>query len=379
MDKVNENERKKKFLDILDGMKLHMDDGKGGVEEIGIPIEYFAEHEIIEEAIKNCVFKYNKYRDRMNKYKLEKTQLKSFKILKSEQGNSCIEFEFEAIGNKEPFKITITPDKTNNFSLKISVKMFLKEIDRVLKNRELEADEELNKRLQSHEISRSEWVRLKTELMSSFPATAEEYMEGKAEELKRYHEHITDRPEYQDIFRDDKLVVDMAKDTFDERTPRDRHHGVKVNEQLDFEHNIDPFLRQFTTKKCISISSRENPEEEVYRGYIFDEAENDGVIIVLEPTDCAKTTFVTFERNENIQILEELLSESDKNMNAYEYIIAGVMGKTWREKVADPKIVCKYHGKESTYKKNLEYLITGNRNLDITHFVRNERRELLER
>jgi len=372
-------DREKNFLDLLENMKLYMDDEKGGVEEVAIPIEYFAQHEVIEDAVKNCILKYNKYNYRMNAEKLEQLKLENFEVLQNKDGNNYLEFQYSAKEGEEPYRVDVTGDRVDGFALKISVDKFLQEIDLVLQQREVEADEELNRKLQSKEISRSEWIKLKTELLSDFPQTAEEYMEQSVGEFKRYYEHITDRPEYKQIFADSRMSTLIAKDTMNKpRLVSGRGSMERVSEIMPFSER-DEFLRSFTSKKSIRISDQENPDEEVYRGYIIDEEKEDGKIIVLEPIDGERTTFITFKKNEDINALEVLLRENDEDRSAYEYIISNVLSKTRSEKAHDDKIVSKYHVSGETYKKNLEFMITGNKDLGITYVVKNERREMLER
>ena len=140
----------------------------------------------------------------------------------------------------------------------------------------------------------------------------------------------------------------------------------------------DEFLRKFTSKKSIRISDQDNPNEEIYRGYIIDEEKEDGKIIVLEPIEGDMTTFVTFKKNEDINALNELLMEQNDDRNAYECIIAEVLAKTKHEKANEDKIVSKYHVAGETYKRNMEYMITGDKDLGVIQAIKSERREMLE-
>ena len=349
------------FLEILNGMKLYMADGDYGVEEVNIPIEYFVNHEIIDEAVRNLILRFNK-NPRMNKYKLNKSELKGFKVKNNQDGNVYLEIEY-AEADEEPFIVQICDgyiDEKVGFKLKID--SFLREIDEILNKIFIDENMRISEQLKRGEITREEWAEKTIQLAAATPVTAEQYMSQQAEGLRAYHEYITDFPEYKEIFEEKKIVVHIAEDSVGKRRiPSGRAAKDRVNEVIDFETR-KKFLEKFAKGKSFSIIGDEE-QEEVYKGYIIESEQEDGVIIVMEPIDGERTTFITFESNEDLQARRELLSEMGEELTPEADIVRDVLGKTRNEKNNDPKIISKYHVAQEVYERNLAYLITGDEEL----------------
>lgn len=344
------------FLEILDGMKLYMADGDYAVEEVKIPIEYFINHEIIEEAIRNAIVKGDKTKQWTHD-KLSTYELKGFKLKNNSNNRTFLELEYKD-EKGEILIAQVCDDRVDETGFKIRVYSFLREIDEILNKIFIDENLRITQQFQRGEITRAEWAEKTIQLGAATPRTAEQYMLQQAENLKEYHEYITDFPEYKELFNEKQIVVHIAEDSIGRiRFPSGREAKDRVNEVIDFETRRK-FLDRFAKGKSFSVIGDEQGEE-VYKAFVIECKKEDGVIIVMEPIDGERTTFVTFESNNDLEARRELLNEFGEKRTPEQDIVKDVLGKTKSEKNRDPKIISKYHVAQEVYERNLAYLITG--------------------
>lgn len=349
------------FLEILNGMKLYMSNGDFDVEEVDIPIEYFVNHQIIDDAVRNLIIKYDKNR-KLNFDDLDK--LVGFKI--KNNGNNRVYLEMEyAVENGNPIKVYVCDDYVEEHGFIVKVKSFLREIDELLNKIFAAESSRIAEQLAQGEISRDEWVENTIKLAASSPRTAEQYMYHQAESLKAYHQYITDFPEYQEILGEEKLVTSIAQETniiSDVRMPSGRYAKDRVSELIPFEKR-EEFLSRFTNRRRIAIKDQKNPEDIIYKGFVVEREEENGVIIVIEPVAATKTSFIVFESNEKLAKRREKIEEKKLGRSVYADLVDEVLAMTKTEKSKDPRIISKYHIEEDLYRRQVQYLITNEEEL----------------
>lgn len=374
------------LLDTFNGdEKLYMENEDAELEEVNMPLEYFTESALISTAVVKLIRKYGKDSFIASR----PVKVMGFKISKDDNGKPYLEFEcleqceerapeesdmeykekltqYERKLNKgiiRPYKVLITESVVNEKGLKIKAENFIKEIDKLLDDKILEESEKINAQLKGHEITREEWLEKMADMRSKIPASALEYMKDKMEQVKKYREYITSFDEYQEMLGPETMITHIAQEaglSHSRRYPIDREPMHKA-EEVPFSER-EEFMKSFKPEKVIEISTKKG-EAPVYKAYVFNDEKEDGKVIVLEPIDGDKTTFVTFQSDEDIEKRKaELGAEKDEKVSrtdVYKHTVASVLGKGWSEKVDDKSIINKYH--VSSYKRDMQFLITGNR------------------
>lgn len=378
------------LMDVLTGdEKIFMEGSDGEKEEINIPIEYFTEHELLDTAIRNLIIKYNNNPELMGKGRLENSKVSGFKICKDENGKKRMVFEYVLECNQypdendkdyevrlkkhndkvnkgkiKPYKVVVAEDYINDFGLKIKTTTLIDEIDRLIDEKVAKESTMINDELKNHKIDRNEWARKMQDLASDFPASGLEYMKDKMCEFTKYYEYITNHEGYKDMFKEEVMIATIAQDTVPKRRSvllSDRENMEKVNEDIPFNERVE-ILNDLSPKKVISVLD-DKTGEETYKAYIIVNKEDNGEIIVLEPIDGNKSTFITFENKGFIEFAKETLKlergEEYRDSDVYKDFIGFVLRKTWSEKAKEDKIITKYHVSKESYERDLRYIVTG--------------------
>lgn len=387
--------------------KIFMEKNEGEIEEVNIPIEYFTEHEILDTALRNLILKYNNNPELMGRGRLDNSKLIGFKVRKDENEKKRMIFEYfleckqypdeddksyeerqkkyaEKVekGIIKPYKVIIAEDYINDFGLKIKETTFIKEIDRVLDEKIAQESAKINDELKKHTIDRNEWLRKMTELGNNLPSSGLEYMKNKMKEFKRYYEYITSSEEYKEIFEDECIVANIVQDNLTKSFGGDRVHTPKVNDDIPFDVR-DKILRELNSKKVIQIVDQKTGLVS-YKAYIIPNEKDKGEVIVLEPLDGDKSTFITFETQEFIefskQTFKEEKQEAYRESDVYTEIIRYVLGKPWSEKAKDENIITKYHVSKESYERDLRYIVTGykGKGVKITDVMKHKRENLVK-
>lgn len=392
------------LLDTLEGEeKLYIEGEDFEQEEVNIPLEYFTESELLDTALKNLIRRYGK-----DTYMASKPiESLGFRVSEDDSGKKYLEFEyiekcervegesdieyqerlrdFEKKIAKEiikPYKVLITESFISEKGLKIKAKNFIGEIDRLLDEKLSKESEKINIELREHRITRKEWLEKMEALRENMPGSALEYIKEKMIEFGEYYKYITSFDEYKDMFKEEVMVATIAQEAGSSRSkrfPTDR--GNMDHDTVPFEER-EQFIKKFPVEKVIRIFDEEKSSEIAYKGYVIDNGKEEGKIIVLEPIDGDKTTFITFESDEEIQKLRVALGAEQgikvPKLDVYRHTMSSILKMGWSEKVRDEKIINKYH--VESYERDMEFIITGEleKGSKVQHSVRSKRAAMIK-